>query len=71
VFFLGFFYFSNCDLFGNLSAINFAFCSNIVSSLLPESFMQNIGAPSKALRAAWVLEHTTGDLRIHGMKTVL
>ena len=67
----GFFYFSNWDLSGNLSAINIALSRNIVSSVSRESFMQNVGARNRALRALEVSVQQTGEFFIHGAKIVL
>lgn len=67
----GFFYFSNWDFSGNLSAINFALSRRMVSSVSRESFMQNVGARNRALRAVDVSVQQTGDFFIHGINIAL
>ena len=65
------FYFSNWDLSGKRSDINFALSRRIVSSVSRESFMQNIGARNRADFARDVSVQTTGEFFIHGAKIAL
>ena len=52
----GFFYFSNWDFSGNLSAINFALSRRMVSSVSRASFMQNVTS------AKYMIFNVTGGI---------